>query len=273
MFRIIITDLDGSLLDHVTYDYTPALPALELLREKGIPVVFCTSKSAAEVLALREEVGNTHPFIVENGGAIYLPGHAFTGANQTTRAVGNYQMISWGRPMTQLKEQLEKMGKQLGLQIQSFDEMTPEQISRETGLALEQARRALVREFDLPFQVETSPADLDRLGREVQTQGFKLSRGGRYFHLTGHNDKGRAVRMLIEWYRQQCQEAIQTIGIGDGSNDLDLLREVDVPVVIPNPHSGTFLAEEMPAARRAPLPGPAGWNAVVTAILEEESFE
>ena len=154
--RIVITDLDGSLLDHVTYDYIPALGALQMLKEKGIPVVFCTSKSAAEVLPLREEVGNTHPFIVENGGAIYIPRHSFPGTNPTARVIGNYQVISLGRPTTELREQLEKIERQQGLQIQSFDKMTPEQVCRETGLSLEQARRALLREFDLPFQVETS---------------------------------------------------------------------------------------------------------------------
>ena len=28
MLKIVFTDLDGTLLDHRTYDYSPALPAL-----------------------------------------------------------------------------------------------------------------------------------------------------------------------------------------------------------------------------------------------------
>ena len=269
VFRIIITDLDGSLLDHETYDYTPALPILRLLREKGIPVVFCSSKTVAEILHLRREVQNTDPFIVENGGAIYIPRHSFGGRSQNTEAKGSYQVISLGRPVAELRELMERVTSQLGLRIERFEDMTVERVCEETGLPLEQARRSLQREYDLPFRVKSSQANLDRLGHAAKKLGLCLTKGGRYFHLTGQHDKGRGVRILIDWYRRQRREAIQTIGIGDSLNDLGLLREVDLPIVIPNPQSGVLLAEEMPTAQIAPLPGPAGWKAAVTAILED----
>ena len=55
MLKIVFTDLDGTLLDHHTYDYSPALPALAKLQEKQIPLVFCTSKTAAEIISFRTE--------------------------------------------------------------------------------------------------------------------------------------------------------------------------------------------------------------------------
>ncbi len=56
MLKIVFSDLDGTLLDHRTYDYTPALPALASLQEKQIPLVFCTSKTAAEIMPFRTEI-------------------------------------------------------------------------------------------------------------------------------------------------------------------------------------------------------------------------
>ena len=43
---IVATDLDGTLLDHYTYDWQPAARAIELLKQKCIPLVINTSKTA-----------------------------------------------------------------------------------------------------------------------------------------------------------------------------------------------------------------------------------
>ena len=61
MLKIVFTDLDGTLLDHHTYDHSPALPALAKLQEKQIPLVFCTSKTAAEIISFRTEIENEDP--------------------------------------------------------------------------------------------------------------------------------------------------------------------------------------------------------------------
>lgn len=62
---LILTDLDGSLLDADTYGYEAARPALKSLRDRGIPLIFCSSKTFAEVEPIRHEMENTVPFIVE----------------------------------------------------------------------------------------------------------------------------------------------------------------------------------------------------------------
>ncbi|MGA0327631.1 MAG: hypothetical protein ACO3OK_11595, partial [Limisphaerales bacterium] len=41
---VVVTDLDGSLLDHHTYSFEAALPALSVLKEEGIPLILNTSK-------------------------------------------------------------------------------------------------------------------------------------------------------------------------------------------------------------------------------------
>jgi mannosyl-3-phosphoglycerate phosphatase len=47
---IIFTDLDGTLLDYSTYSFEKALPALQLVRERDIPLIICSSKTAKEVI-------------------------------------------------------------------------------------------------------------------------------------------------------------------------------------------------------------------------------
>lgn len=70
---VIFTDLDGTLLEREGYSYTPALPALNLIAKHNIPLILNSSKTVAEILSLRTELGNRHPFVVENGAALFSP--------------------------------------------------------------------------------------------------------------------------------------------------------------------------------------------------------
>jgi mannosyl-3-phosphoglycerate phosphatase len=47
--KIIYTDLDGTFLDHRTYSCAESLPALRAATAQGTPIVFCSSKTRAEV--------------------------------------------------------------------------------------------------------------------------------------------------------------------------------------------------------------------------------
>ncbi|MEM9278462.1 MAG: HAD-IIB family hydrolase, partial [Pseudomonadota bacterium] len=65
---IFFTDLDGTLLDHETYSHEPAREALDAIRNNDIPLILASSKTAAEIEPLRNELGFDHcEAIVENG--------------------------------------------------------------------------------------------------------------------------------------------------------------------------------------------------------------
>src|SRR5688572_23204941 len=96
MQMLLISDLDGTLLDRETYSFTAAIPALHQLRERQIPLVLCTSKTRAEVEAVRVALGNRHPFIVENGGAIFLPKRYFPFAIPGSEHRDGYDVVPLG---------------------------------------------------------------------------------------------------------------------------------------------------------------------------------
>ena len=66
----VVSDVDGTLMDH-SYDLTPAKETIKTLQKLSIPVILCTSKTAAEVRVIRNELNLKDPYIVENGAAIY----------------------------------------------------------------------------------------------------------------------------------------------------------------------------------------------------------
>ena len=66
----VVSDVDGTLMDH-SYDLTPAKETIKFLQKLSIPVILCTSKTAAEVKVIRKQLNLNDPYIVENGAAIY----------------------------------------------------------------------------------------------------------------------------------------------------------------------------------------------------------
>ncbi len=54
---------------------------------------------------------------------------------------------------------------------------------------------------------------------------------GRFFHVLGNSDKGRAVSILAEFYRK-AYGPLTTVALGDSLNDLPMLNGVDIPIVV-----------------------------------------
>ena len=270
---IVITDLDGTLLDHQTYDYSPARAALEELKRRRIPLVLCSSKTASEMILLREEIKNAHPFIVENGGGIYIPKDYFSILPAGTWNRNSFQVIPLGRAYFELQRILDRLSAKHHLNIEAFHDMSAKKLALASGLPLEQAERSLEREFDLPFRVLRGDGQLDLLEQAAREEGLRLIRGGRFLHLSGLSDKGTAVQSLIELYQVNSDRAVQVIGLGDSQNDAGLLQEVDIPVLIPNPHSQAPLGNEVPDLRRAEAAGPSGWSEIVLELLAEADIE
>jgi mannosyl-3-phosphoglycerate phosphatase len=257
---VVITDLDGTLLDHFTYDYKPALPALNRLSESEIPVVFCSSKTAAEIREWQRRIGVSGAFIVENGGAVVLS------AGQAA-----YERVAIGKPFRELQAQLEHLERLFECEVETIVEMELDRLASLTGLSIEEARRARRREYSLPFVFAGREPDLVQLKAETERQGFKLTRGGRFFHLTGGNDKGQAVRRLLGILSKRWGAEVKSVGLGDSLNDLEMLDVVDIPIVIPNPHSGSPIENGPSQTIRAPQSGPTGWNEVILALLPSSS--
>jgi len=252
--KIIFTDLDGTLLDHTTYSYKPALPALQKIRELRVPLVFCSSKTAAELEKLRRELNLTDPFISENGGGIHFPKDG--------------KVTVLGMPYEQLQVQLREISESLSLEFHSLKEMSVAETMALTGLCESGALLAQKRSFDLAFVVRGA-FDLAVLEKKARERGLQLSRGARFLHLTGDNDKGRAVRSLVEHYEEEMRQKVKTIGLGDSENDVPMLEEVDIAVIIPNPGSEAPLRMDARNLIRATSPGPAGWNKAVLSLLSD----
>jgi mannosyl-3-phosphoglycerate phosphatase len=263
---VVVTDLDGTLLDHETYSFDAARPALTRLRDERIPLILCTSKTRAEVEPLHAALALRHPFVVENGGGIYIPDgyFPFPIADATRRE--SAWLLSFGDSYADLVAALARASRVSGVAVRGFSSMTDADVAATTGLALPGARRACLREFDEPFEVLDPGRERD-LVAAIEREGKQVTKGGRFHHIVGRNDKAVAVRRLVELFERD-RGAVRTVGLGDAVNDAGFLSVVDVPIVVASPRVEQ-LRVLLPHARVTDRPGPAGWNDAVLAVLDE----
>ena len=271
---IVYTDLDGSLLDSTTYSYEAATPALTALREQGIPLVLVSSKTRAEMEPLRQRLAHHDPFIVENGGAVFVPHGLFDFPLERMRTRSPYQVIELGLPYHMLREVLKEIEEAVETPLHGFGDLSIEAIMQVTGLPHADAILAKQREYDEPYLLQGPQALIEEVCRQIVTRGLRWTKGGRLFHLMGKNDKGQAASVLLRCYLRQQRmsgqtERIETVGIGDSINDAALLAMVDYPILVQKPDGSYDPDIHLPGMIRAPGIGPVGWNEAMLELLAQ----
>ncbi|MCB2226009.1 MAG: HAD-IIB family hydrolase [Desulfarculaceae bacterium] len=266
MGLVVFSDLDGTLLDHHTYSWEAARPALEALSAGGTPLVLCSSKTRAEMIPLHAELGLSGPFIAENGGGVFAPPDCVVAKGETwIDAGGGWRVHEIGLPIAEVRERAKGFLAELGLT--GFGEMSDRQVAKLTGLSKEQAAKARAREFNEPIMPPTSEEQGQALIAAAEQAGLQVTRGGRFWHLLGGGDKGKAVRLLKVLYAKR-DPVLSTMALGDAQNDLSMLEAVDHPVLVARP-DGSHASLELEGLTREPLAGPAGFNHAVLAVLGE----
>jgi mannosyl-3-phosphoglycerate phosphatase len=262
---VVFTDLDGTLLDHATYRFDAAQPALRLLDKKGIPLILCSSKTAAEIERWRGLLRLNHPFISENGGAIFVPQGYFDRDFSHDKDTADYAIIELGMAYSKLRSFLGRLKKRFPGAVQGFGDLEVKEVARLCGLSVEEARLAKKRDYDEPFLLHDAALEPE-IVRQAKANGIQVTKGGRFYHLIGGNDKGRAVTTLTDLYRRERGEII-TIGIGDSLNDLAMLAAVDYPVLVQKPDRSYDSSVILTNLIRASSPGPQGFCDSVSRLV------
>jgi mannosyl-3-phosphoglycerate phosphatase len=265
MNLLVFTDLDGTLLDHDDYACDAARPALDLIRRRRVPLIFTTSKTRVEVERLQAELQIREPFIPENGAALFFPAGYRNFEIENGVRDGAYTVVPLGAAYAEIRRFVVAVRERFG--VTGFGDWSVAEIAARTGLPLETAAMARMREFTEPFLIE-DPRRIEELAAVAEPQGLQITAGGRFFHLIGiRQDKGRAVRRCTEIFASHIAGRIVTAGLGDSANDIAMLKSVDIPILIPHP-DGTYETVELPGLVRADVPGSRGWNEAVIRLFD-----
>jgi mannosyl-3-phosphoglycerate phosphatase len=261
---IVFSDLDHTLLDGRDYSHAKAAPGLALLEDQDIPLVLCTSKTRPEVEYHRSRLDNRHPFVVENGGAVYIPSSYFGFDFDHDSRTDDSLVLELGLPYRAMVRALAELKRKTGLPLRGFSDMTIREVASRCGLCLRQAAWAKRRAYDEPFLIPTP----ESAAVVNEAADVPVTQGGRFFHL-GTSDKGRAVSLLMALFKR-AHPGVVSIGIGDAFNDLPLLEAVDIPVLVQGTDGGYDPRVSFPGLQYTDGIGPAGWNAAISSLIDGE---
>jgi len=168
---LIFTDLDGTLLDHDTYEWQSAQPALALAYEHAVPVIPCTSKTLPECVTLQRAIGIRGPLIFENGAGAALPKAEFSRPKQHLHLeLEHHWVCGFGANYTTIKEK-------------GFSVMTDEEVAKATNLPLERAAQAKKRLHSEPITWMDTAKSFNHFHKDIREAGLSLVRGGRFIHV------------------------------------------------------------------------------------------
>ena len=253
---LIFTDVDGTLMDSHTGEWQAAAGWLSRLREHDVPVILCSSKTAAEMVALQKMLDlQGLPFIAENGAVVQL--------DEAWHDDERYPRLVSGAPHEEIARVLNEFRKTHGWKFTPFSDLDESVLAEVTGLPPAQAALAKLQEASETLIWRDSDAGMAAFEDALSQLGLRLVQGARFWHvLDERGGKDQAVNWLTQRYHHYASKSFTTIGLGDGPNDAPLLDSVDYAIVVRGLNrEGVTLRRDTPErVYHTELEGAAGWR-------------
>ena len=295
----MFTDIDGTLVDINTAEYGKETDKLiRLIKERNIPLILTSAKTRLEQNKIREDLGISDPFIVENGGAIiipkgYFPDYALRDikyplretqeTENEARDVNHEIVVELGKPADYIRAKLSDIRKKYSINFRGVADISVEKLSNLALISRDQAKRMAQRNYgETILQIQSE--DIARFIKYVQEDGMKVIHGGRFFDVTVGTDKGIAVGILKKLFKDKFHNNVTFFGIGDSTNDIPMLNLMDIPILVQRQDStwvddGEIKMKNAVDSSRSSISsnklikvegiGPNGWeNAIHKIILE-----
>lgn len=263
---LIYTDLNDTLLNR-NYDFSAAKEALDVIREKQIPLIITTSKTRAQVEIYRKRLNINHPIIVENGSAVYFPKGSFQSGRLPEGSLaedGEFVFPLAGKVEAILPD-LRDAAQKVSAEIELISDMTADKIHEQTGMPPEECELAKDRKYIMYFLCRNRREEL--IG-ELRNRNFKITWGSYFMHVGDAGSKGTAVHKLTALYRGLGHISVMTAGFGDNMNDKSMFENVSYPYLVERPGGGYAEGIDVEGLERLKGVGPIGWNYGVLKLVK-----
>ena len=259
---IVFTDLDGTLLHRDTFQFDTIKNYIKSLINKGVIIIPNSSKTEVEIEEFNEELGVNLPFISENGASIH-------GLNLITSNFPNKLIVSREKEelLRIFENKVPEKLKQKCFQISKMSKKDQENI---LGQKDEKLKNALNRKYTLPFLFKGDKSEKNRLLKLLNTNSLTLQEGGRVSNLCDNVNKVKSMNRVVKILKK-IEEKIITIAVGDNYNDLDMLKNCDIPCLVFNDQ---FKLDQINIDNLifSNKPSPEGWADVIKKALAKLNY-
>ena len=266
---VVMTDLDGTLLDHDTYSFSAATSVLSRLKSAGIPIILNTSKTDMELKSLRESLRNSDPYVVENGSAIFVSADYFGEEIERPAQKTGITKHILGALRSEILTQIQKIRTDENFLFTGFADMEVSEVIAYTGLSEIAALQAMARDFSEPLIWQDSAHQLRKFEALIANHGLRLLQGGRFVHVIGACDKGKCLHWLRKRFTDSYGATPLFVALGDSQNDVAMLNAADIAVIVRSSHHEPPDLEKQSSVMITEETGPQGWADALTQILDE----
>jgi predicted mannosyl-3-phosphoglycerate phosphatase (HAD superfamily) len=248
------------------------------LDHQGIPAVWLTSRSRLQFDEPRRKLGHTHPFIAEDGCAVYLPEDYFhlrpdsvasKQEKQSTVRLGRFTCLPIAEALPAAAEALEKLSEDTGVPVVTLGSLSPRELAQNTNLPHHDAELSRQRDFDeLFFFAGVSDKDVERCVAEGRRRKLQLRQHGVLWSIAIGASVQRCVRELSRLFDRALRSHAHTVGIATPDRAPDLFAFCERSILLTDGTSGR-LAQELPGAPRArplALHAPDIWERVLEIV-------
>lgn len=156
------------------------------------------------------------------------------GRTKTPLTLTTVTVIELGKPVDNIIAKLSAIRKKYTINFKGVADVSVEELSNIVSMPLEQAKRMADRRYgETILQIERK--DVARLIKYAKDEGMRVIHGGRFFDVTIGNDKGKAVEILRNLFKNKFHDDVTFFGIGDSTNDVSMLNLMDVPILVQKP--------------------------------------
>jgi mannosyl-3-phosphoglycerate phosphatase family protein len=262
---VVVTDVDGTLLEPGTHSWPDERAALDFLAARGIPLVINSSRTRAEIERLHETLQMLTPFISEHGSALFLPRGSFPSVPERARPAVGGAVVEFGKRYHEVVDALRLTCREQEIKVVGFAELSIDDVARELGVALVEAQLAKLREYTELFRiVDEKDAMRSRLFKALHRRGLRCWRAGTHHLVTAAPDRAESLRTLKTLWKLAWGDPF-VIGLGDSEDDVTWLRHVDVAILVSNGHTGVpaRVLSKLPTVHVTRCPGRRGWSEAV----------
>ncbi len=248
------------------------------LEHEAIPAVWLTGRSRLQFDDARRKHGHTHPFIAEDGCAVYLPEDYFhlrpaSDASRTKKAatlrLGRFTCIPVAEALPAAAEALQTLSQDTGVPLVTLRSLSPRELAQNTGLPQREAELARQRDFDeIFFFAGASDEEGERFLTEGRNRDLQFRKQGVLWSAAIGPSVQLCIRELAKLYDRALRYHAHTFGIA--TPDLaDGLFPFCERTILLTDRKSEEASQDLPVtahARRLPLHAPDVWERLLATI-------
>jgi predicted mannosyl-3-phosphoglycerate phosphatase (HAD superfamily) len=232
---VVFVEADSVVLPATRQDCETALDAFADLARDNIAMVLCSGATRSQLDSLASALDIWHPFICEDGSAVFVPQGYFGADVPGARRRGSWEVVEFARAHRAVIETVADTAARLGIEIVAASGMAPAAAAVAFGWPTAVARRAVKRQYGEVFRLRhPDPFARARLVRRLRREPLRCTRRGFDNYVVPDTGGADAVALLLALFDRYCP-AVRALGLAHGERSgivaaaLDGVLEIDCP--------------------------------------------